>query len=109
MYIGDTEKLKESEQIFRELFAKYPSVSILKDLENQLQEIEFAYGMMSSCLVYGDDFKRKWFHKYTQYIPESKLEEMYEAYVDYFNEHVEVTKNVGTDSEGLTYHSSREI
>lgn len=50
-----------------------------------------------------------WFHKYLQYIPESKLEEMYEAYVDYFNEHVEVTKNVVADSEGLTYHSAREI
>ena len=71
--------------------------------------MEFAYGMMNSCLIYGDDFKRKWFHKYLQYIPESKLEEMYEAYVDYFNEHVEVTKNVGADSEGLTYHSAREI
>ena len=92
MFNADIEKLKESEQIFRELSSKYPDVSIFIDLANQLQEMGFAYGMMSSCLVYGDDFKHKWFHKYLQYIPESKLEEMYEAYVDYFNEHVEVIK-----------------
>lgn len=109
MFRKDLEKLKECEHVLRELSAKYPDVSIFIDLKNQLDEIQRAYGMMSSCLVYGDDFKRKWFHKYLQYIPESKLEEMYEAYIDYFNEHVEVTKNVGTDSEGLTYHSAREI
>ena len=109
MYIRDIEKLKESEQIIRELSAKYPSVSILKDLKNQLDEIQRAYRMMQSCLIYGDDFEHKYSHNYLQYIPENKLEEMYEAYVEYFNEHGNVVKNVGIDSEGMTYNSFREI
>lgn len=109
MYIQDIEKLKESEQILKELSTKYPNVSIFKDLKNQLDEIQRAYGMMRSCLIYGDDFEYKYSHNYLQYIPENKLEEMYEAYVEYFNEHGEVVKNVGIDSEGVTYNSFREI
>lgn len=109
MFRTDIEKLKESEHVFRELSTKYPDVSILKDLTNQIDEIQRAYGMMQSCLIYGDDFEHKYSHNYCQYIPENKLEEMYEAYVEYFNEHGEVVKNVGIDSEGVTYNSFREI
>lgn len=109
MYIQDTEKLKECEHVIRELSAKYPDVSILKDLTNQIDEIQRAYGMMRSCLIYSDDFKHKYSHNYCQYIPKNKLEEMYEAYVEYFNEHGEVVKSAGIDSEGVTYDSFREI
>lgn len=109
MFRTDIEKLKESEHMLREISVKYPDISIFKDLSNQLQEMEFAYGMMNSCLIYGDDFEHKYLHNYCQYIPENKLEEMYEEYVNYFNEHAEVVKNVGIDSEGLTYNSFREI
>lgn len=109
MFKNDIAKLKECEHVLRELSAKYPDVSIFTDLKNQLDEIQRAYGMMRSCLIYGDDFEHKYSHNYCQYIPENKLEEMYEAYIDYFNEHGEVVKNVGIDSDGVTYNSFIEI
>lgn len=107
MFEKDLEELKDISSDLYMFSKEYPTVSVFKELDDRLTEIIFAYRMMSSCLVYGEDFSKR-FNDYTKYLSEEQLSEMYDEYKKYFEENVEVIKNVATDSDGVIYYSSRE-
>lgn len=108
MFEKDLESIHECWLTLWALERKYPTVSALKEISSEILEIDNAYGMMHSCLVYGEDFKSRCFDNYQEYLSEEELNEMYEVYKIYFDEFVEVIRNVGTDGEGNVYYSSRE-
>ena len=107
MFEKDIMQLNESRETLMSLSNKYPTLSVLHEICDKLEEMDWAYRMMRSCLTYGSDFRQR-FDNYEQFLSEEQLAEMYEAYKQYFAEHVEVTKNIATDSEGVTYNSVKE-
>lgn len=107
MFEKDLNSIHECWLTLWNLEKKYPTVSVLRDISSEILEIDNAYGMMHSCLVYGDDFTER-MNDYTKYISKEQLLEMYNEYRKYFEENVEVIKNVATDSDGVTYYSSKE-
>ena len=65
--------------------------------------------MIMSCIAYGDDFlTSKWAKSSIQGVGIERATELWINQKNYFNMYFEIVGNVYTDSEGLTYNSTRE-
>lgn len=65
--------------------------------------------MIMSCIVYGTDFlTSKWAKGSIQSVGLERATEMWTNQTNYFNMYFEIVTSIYTDSEGLSYNSTKE-
>jgi len=92
----------------------------MTDEQKQIWEELSLRGMVMSCLIYGDDihtstdinavskyYKQPYVNEYYDTLGKDVTEEIIKQQTDYFNRG-KVIKDVGTDSEGVSYNSFEE-
>jgi glutaminase len=74
------------------------------------EEIHYMKEMMKSCYAYNSLNKTNMYlTSYKHTLGEEVFNEVYDSYKKYLEENYKVVKNVGTDSDGLTYNSLVKI